>query len=160
MVTKDEDLREFLLQRTQRMLDAVVEDVMTPDVLSVDVNDLSAKAARLILENGVLGVLVMKDGRAFNMVTASDLLRLSYEEVFDENREFLRLTVGDLIGEKEFVSVPSGTLLRELLAVMVDRRVRSVPIIDGGLVRGIVSMTDLVKWYRDTHDEVRTGKLV
>ncbi len=159
MVTKDEDLREFLLQRTQRMLDAIVEDVMTRDVLSVDVNDLSAKAARLILENGVLGVLVMKDGRAFNMVTAADLLRLSYEEVFDENRDFLRLTVGKLVEEKEFVSVPSGTRLRELLTVMVDRHVRSVPIIDGGMVRGIVSMTDLIAWYRNTHDEVRTGKL-
>ena len=107
----------------------------------------------------MLGLLVMKEGRAHNMVTTTDLLRLSYEEVFDENRDYLRMTVGELVADKEFVSVPGGTKVRELLNIMVERRTRAVPIIDGGLIRGLVSMSDLIKWYRDTHAEVRTGRL-
>lgn len=152
-------LKKKLLDRTQRMLEAIVDEVMTTDVLTVDVNDLTAKAARIILENGILGLLVMKDARAHNMVTAADLLRLSYEEVFDEGRDYLRQTVGQLIADKEFVSVPSGTKVRELLNIMVERRIRAVPVIDGGMIRGLVSMSDLIQWYRDTHAEVRTGKL-
>ncbi|MCR9141711.1 MAG: CBS domain-containing protein [bacterium] len=157
--TSEDALKKKLLDRTQRMLEAVVDEVMTTDVLTVDAKDLCAKAARLILDNGVLGVLVMKDAKAHNMVTAADLLRLSYEEVFDENRDYLRQTVGELVADKEFVSVPSGTKLRELLNIMVQRRIRSVPVIDGGMIRGLVSMSDLVEWYRSTHEEVRTGKL-
>jgi signal-transduction protein with cAMP-binding, CBS, and nucleotidyltransferase domain len=155
----EDALKKKLLDRTQRMLEAVVDEVMTRDVMTVDANDLCAKAARLILDNGVLGVLVMKDARAHNMVTSSDLLRLSYEEVFDEKRDYLRTTVGELVADKEFVSVPGGTKLRELLNIMVERRIRSVPVIDGGMVRGLVSMSDLIHWYRGTHEEVRTGHL-
>ncbi|MCB1308429.1 MAG: CBS domain-containing protein [Leptospiraceae bacterium] len=155
----NEDLKDRLLERTRRMLDATVDEVMTREVMTVDAGDLAAKAARYILENGFLGLLVMKDGRPQNMVTAFELLRLSYEEVFDENRDFMRMKIGDLIADKEFVSVRSGTRLRDVLNLMCDRHVRSVPVIDEGLVRGIVSMPDLVRWYRDTHDEVRTGKL-
>ena len=83
MPTTDEKLKERLLERTQQMLEATVEDVMTQNVLSCDYNDFSAKAARLILENAILGVLVMKDGKPFSMVTTFDLLNLGYEEVFD-----------------------------------------------------------------------------
>lgn len=158
-ISADAAVKKILLDRTQRMLEAVVDEVMTREVLTVDTGDLTAKAARLILDNGVLGLLVMKEGRAHNMVTATDLLRLSYEEVFDENRDYLRMTVGELVADKEFVSVPGGTKVRELLNIMVERRTRAVPIIDGGLIRGLVSMSDLIKWYRDTHAEVRTGRL-
>ena len=159
MTGPEEILKSKLLDRTQRMLDAIVDEVMTREVLTVDVNDLTAKAARLILDNGVLGLLVMKEGKAFNMITATDLLRLSYEEVFDADRDYLRQTVGQLVGDREFVSVSTGTKVRELLNIMVERRVRAVPIIDGGMVRGLVSISDLIKWYRDTHAEVRTGHL-
>lgn len=159
MISEDEQLKARLLERTRRMLEARVEEVMTTDVVSVDWNDLTARAARLCLELQVLGVLVMKDGRAANMVTSHDLLRLGYEEVFDENRDYLRMKVGDLVAEKEFVTARPGALLRDVLNLMVDKRVRSVPIIQDGYVHGILSMTDMMRWYRKTHDEVRTGQL-
>ena len=153
------ELKERLLSRTLQMLDAIVDEVMTKTVISCDYNDLSAKAARILIEEGILGILVFKDGHPHSMITSFDLLRLSYEEVFDPNRDFLRTTVGYIVADKPLVSVRSGTKLRELINIMIEANVRSVPVIDEGLVRGIVSLTDLIRWYRDTHDEVRTGKL-
>lgn len=155
----NEELKDRLLERTQRMLEASVEEVMTREVITVDYNDLCAKAARVLLDNGFLGVLVIKDGRPFNMATALDLLRLGYEEVFDADRDYLRMKVGDLVKDKEFVSVRSGTRLRELLNLMVTKNVRTVAVIDEQFVRGIVGLTDLMRWYRDTHDEIKTGRL-
>ena len=159
MAADDEFLKVKLLERTQRMLTAQVAEVMTADVVTVDATDLTAKAARLILDNGILGVLVMKDGHPYNLVNSVDLLRLAYEEVLEPERDFLRMTVGDLIREKEFLSVRSDMKVREMLNIMVERRLRAIAVIDEGFLKGVVSLTDLVRWYRDTHAEVRTGHL-
>ena len=75
--------KERLLQRTMRMIEATVDEVMTTDVITCDADDLCAKAARLIMEHSILGILVMKQGRAHTMLTNFDLLKLGYGEVFD-----------------------------------------------------------------------------
>ena len=155
----DDKIKAKLLERTTQMLDATVDEMMTRQVITCDWGELASKAVRLILEHGVLGILVFKEARPHSTVTVFELLALAYEEVFDPNRDFLRMTVGELVKDKELVSVPSGTRLREALNLMIDRNIRTIPIIDNGLVQGIVSVTDLVRWYRDTHDEVRTGHL-
>ncbi len=154
-----EELKKKLLERTQKMLEAVVDDVMTKDVLSCDYHDTAAKASRILLENGFLGLMIIRDGKPFNMVTCFDLLRLGYEEVFDLDRDFLRISVGEIVAEKEFIHLPPGTLLRDVLNVMVQKAVRTIPIISKEKVYGLCSMTDLIHWYRNNHPEVRTGKL-
>ena len=151
--------KEQLIQRTMRMIEATVDEVMTTDVITCDADDLCAKAARLIMEHGILGILVMKQGRAHTMLTNFDLLKLGYEEVFDPERDYLKITVGQLVGDKPLISIPPGTKLREALNVMIENRMRTIPVIEDGKVFGILSLLDMTRWYRDTHDEVRTGRI-
>ncbi|MCB1137834.1 MAG: CBS domain-containing protein [Leptospiraceae bacterium] len=156
---KDHGLKEKLLRRTQRMLEAKVDEVMTGDVITCDARDPAAAAARMCLENGFLGLLVMKDGSPLGTITVFDLLRLSYEEALDVERNYLKVTVEQVIEGKEMVSINSSAYLREALNLMISKRVRSLPVIDDGQVMGILSYVDMVRWYRRTHDEVRTGKI-
>jgi len=159
-VNLSEDKKNRLIERTQKMLEATVDDVMRVEgLLTVDAGDLVARAARIILENGILGLLVLKDGKAYRMLTTFDLLKLSYDEAFDESRDYFRMRVGDLVADKELISVPPGTRLRECLNIMLEARLRTIPVIEEGEVRGILSLVDLVTWYRNTHDEVRTGRI-
>ena len=119
----------------------------------------AAAAARTCLENGFLGVLVMRDGTPLGTITVFDLLRLSYEDSLDIERNFLKVTVEQVIEGKEMVSVSSDAFLREALNLMIAKKVRSLPVIDDGKILGILSYVDMVRWYRRTHDEVRTGKI-
>lgn len=159
MAEATDQLKEKIFTRTKGMLESSVADVMTRTVATCDYADPSAKPARMILENGFLGVLVLRDGRPYGMITAFDLLRLGYEEVFDPNRDYLRTTAGQVIGDRPLASVQSNTKLWELLNMMVEQHLRTVAVIDDEVVRGVVSMVDLVKWYRNTHEEIRTGRL-
>lgn len=155
----ESQLKDHLLQRTLKMLDAKVGEVMTTEVRTCDAQDLSASAARIILENGFLGLLVLKAGKPLGMVTAFDLVRLSYEEVFDPNRDYLRTTVEDLIKDRPLITVESSAKVRDALNTMVENHVRTIPVVDDGEVKGVLSYVDMAKWYRQTHDEVRTGRL-
>jgi CBS domain-containing protein len=44
------------------------------------------------------------------------------------------------------VVVTPETTIDETMAVMTDRRIRHVPVVDGGEVVGVVSIGDLVKF--------------
>ena len=160
MIDIDAKIKDKLLDRTRQMLEASVDEVMTREVLTVDYDDFASKATRMFLEKGILGVLVMKDGHPFSMLTTFDLLSLGYEEVYDPDRDYLRLQVGKLVDDKPLVSVPLGTKLRDAMNIMLDRNIRAIPIIgEDGVIHGMMSMVDMMRWYRSTHNEIKTGKL-
>jgi predicted transcriptional regulator len=83
---------------------------------------------------------------------------LGYEETFDKNKDYLTTKVGELVQNKKFYYLPSGTLLREAVNFMMERKLRTIPIITNQVVNGVLSIVDMVQWYRLNHEEVLIGK--
>ncbi len=154
----DIEYAKKVLERSQRLLKATVDEVMTKNVITVDYDDPASKAARIILENGFLSLLVMKEGKPFNTISIFELLRLGYEETFDKNKDYLTTKVGELVQTKKFYFLPSGTLLRDAVNFMMERKLRTIPIITNDVVNGVLSIVDMVQWYRLNHEEVLLGK--
>jgi CBS domain-containing protein len=154
----DLEYAKKVIERSERLLKATVDDVMTKNVITVDYDDPASKAARIILENGFLSLLVMKEGKPFNTINIFELLRLGYEETFDKNKDYLTTKVGELVQNKKFYYLPSGTLLREAVNFMMERKLRTIPIITNQVVNGVLSIVDMVQWYRLNHEEVLIGK--
>lgn len=89
------------LSRTEMLKKLKVEDLMTREVLTIDYDDLIGKAARLMIENHVHSLLVLKYGKPTYMVSTYDLIRVSYEEAFNEtNADMLRTPVEELVSAK------------------------------------------------------------
>ncbi len=160
MELKEIDLEyaKKLLERSEKLLNTTVDEVMTKNVITVDFFDSASKAARIILENGFLSILVLKEGKPFNMITIFELLRLGYDETLNLNKDYLTTSVGELIQNKRFYSLPSKTLLRDAVNFMMERKIRTIPIITDENVNGILSIIDMIQWYRKTHEEVLLGK--
>jgi len=154
----DLEYAKKVIERSERLLKATVDNVMTKNVITVDYDDPASKAARIILENGFLSLLIMKEGKPFNTISIFELLRLGYEETFDKNKDYLTTKVGELVQNKKFYYLPSGTLLREAVNFMMERKLRTIPIITNQVVNGVLSIVDMVQWYRLNHEEVLIGK--
>ena len=45
----------------------------------------------------------------------------------------------------EVATIASGSLLRDAVALLADRRIGAVPVVEGGAIRGIFSERDLVR---------------
>ena len=141
------------LSRTELLKKLKVEDLMTREVLTIDYDDLIGKAARLMIENHVHSLLVIKYGKPTYMVSTYDLIRVSYEEAFNEgNADMLRTPVGSLVKGQNLVSVTTDTSLLDALALFVQYSIHSLPVIDDGNVMGILTLMDLAKWYKKTHE--------
>jgi CBS domain-containing protein len=77
-------------------------------------------------------------------VTERDYLR----RVTLQGRTDRDTPVGDIISSP-LITVPPETTVDECMALMTQRRIRHLPVIDGGEIVGIVSIGDVVKFQSD-----------
>jgi len=140
------------LNRTEMLLQLKVSDIMSKEVVTVDYDDLIAKPARLMLENRMHSLLVLKYGKPAYIISSYDLIRVAYEDTFNKNPvDMLRTPVEDLVKGQKLVSVEPDMSLMDALHVLTEYNIHSVPVIEGGVVMGILTMMDLAKWYKGTH---------
>jgi CBS domain-containing protein len=111
------------------------------EVLRIDAEASVLEAVRQMVEANIGSLLVTKDGEIAGIVTERDYLRrVALEGPADEE-----VTVGEIMSSPLIVVTPE-TPIDECMALMTDRRIRHVPVVDGGEVVGIVSIGDVVKF--------------
>jgi CBS domain-containing protein len=109
-------------------------------VLEIDAEASVLEAAEQMVEHNVGSLLVTERCKVAGIVTERDYLR----RVALEGRTDEALV-------REIMSAPLvvatiDTSIDECMALMTDRRIRHVPVVDGGEVVGLVSIGDLVKF--------------
>ena len=144
---------EKQMSRTEMLLQIKVSEVMSKEVISVDFDDLVAKASRLMMENRLHSLLVLKYGKPAYVISTYDLLKLSYENTFNENpKDILKTTIEELVKGQKLISVSTDLSLLGALNILVEYNIHSVPVIDNNVVMGMLTVMDLAKWYKHTHE--------
>jgi CBS domain-containing protein len=57
-----------------------------------------------------------------------------------------------LVKGQKLISVTTDTTLLDALRILVEYSIHSVPVIDDNVVMGILTMMDLARWYKQTHE--------
>jgi CBS domain-containing protein len=111
------------------------------DVLEIEGDATVFDAVRTMVEAGVGSLLVMDGGNVGGIFTERDYLR----RMTLEGRDDKETSVRDVMSSPLVVVTPQNTI-DECMAMMTDRRIRHLPVVDGGDVVGIVSIGDIVKF--------------
>jgi len=98
-------------------------------------------AVKQMVEANVGSLLVTVDGRIEGIVTERDYLR----RVTLEGRTDQDTSVSEIMTAPLIVVQPE-TSVEECMAVMTDRRIRHMPVVDDGDVVAMVSIGDIVKY--------------
>jgi CBS domain-containing protein len=71
------------------------------------------------------------------------------------------IKISDILRVKgdEVISLPSDSTVRELIAVLVERRIGAVLVVDGTQLRGVVSERDVVRRLHTDGDSVLAAEL-
>jgi CBS domain-containing protein len=109
-------------------------------VLEIDADATVLEAVQQMVELNVGSLLVTEGGEVTGIVTERDYLRRVTLEGRTEQAR-----VGEIASSPLIVATPDTTI-DECMALMTDRRIRHVPVVDGGRVVGVVSIGDLVKF--------------
>ena len=100
-----------------------------------------------MVEANVGSLLVTVSGRIEGIVTERDYLRrVTLEDRTDKNTPVSEIMTSPLI------VVTPQTPVEECMAIMTDRRIRHMPVVEDGEVVALVSIGDLVKFQSQQQD--------
>ncbi|MGN6848203.1 MAG: CBS domain-containing protein [Sphingomicrobium sp.] len=97
-------------------------------------------AVRRLGEKRIGALPVIEAGRLVGIISERDVIY----SLRDHGPEVLKWTVGQVMSSPAITVAPDTGVL-EALALITQRRIRHLPVVEEGQIRGIVSIGDLVK---------------
>lgn len=119
-----------------------VSDIMTKDVIhTISQEAFVIDAARKMKYTGRGCLIIVSRGTPTGIVTERDLV----QRVMAEGKDPTRTKISEVMSSP-LISVGSDALVIDAAKVMWDNRIRRLPVIDGTVLSGIVTVTDLAKY--------------
>jgi CBS domain-containing protein len=119
---------------------AQILDEKGRDLLTIDADATVLAAVRQMVDANVGSLLVTESGEITGIITERDFLRrVALEGRTDEGTAVREIMSSPLI-------VTAEATVDECMAIMTDRRIRHVPVVEEGEVVGLISIGDLVKF--------------
>jgi len=103
-------------------------------------------AAKEMSDRRVGSVLVIEQGRLAGIFTERDLLWRVVAAGLDPTVTRLAEVM-----TREVVTVGPATPIQEVMDIFTARRFRHVPVVDGGHLRGLISIGDVLRWAAEVH---------
>ena len=128
----------------------LVKNWMSKNVITVDVNESLLDAIKLLKQNDIGRLPVMKKGKLVGIVTDRDVKRASGSDATSlEVHELLYLLSTlkiEKIMTKDPITIPPDFTIGEIAQVLFENRISGLPVVDDqGRVLGIVTQDDLFK---------------
>lgn len=127
------------------MVGSVVRDIMTKEIVIIDADRTALEAARLMTEKGISSLFIAKDGNLVGIVTERDFIK----KICAKELAVSQVKVGDIMS-KILTTAGPETPIEVAVQRMANHKVRRLPIMEGGKVIGIITVTDLAKHLRTT----------
>jgi CBS domain-containing protein len=122
-----------------------------PDVYSIESVATVYDAVRRMVDHNVGSLLVVDGPEIRGIITERDYLR----EIVLKGRTSRTTRVGEIMTAQVIVVTPHHSI-EECMAIMTDRRIRHLPVVDEGSLVGLVSIGDVVKQLsKDQKAEIR-----
>lgn len=109
-------------------------------VWSIPPDSMVYDALRHLAERDIGALLVIKGDKLVGIVSERDYAR----KVILKGKASMKTPVKEIMTEKVVVVEPERTI-EEAMAIMTEKRLRHLPVVEGEKVVGMVSIGDLVK---------------
>ena len=139
-------------------------DIMTQDVVTVNKNQPISDLAIIFIENHFNGVPVLDNtGKVVGVVTQGDLIEqnknlhiptvialfdailfLESEKKFEDDLKKLTGSKIEDIYHKNFITVSPDTYLSEIITIMAEKDIHTLPVLEGDKLIGIIGKQNII----------------
>jgi CBS domain-containing protein len=109
-------------------------------IISVKPDDSVLEALRVMAEKNIGAVVVMQDDKLLGIMSERDYAR----KVIVKGRASDNTPVADIM-TAEVLTTSGAETVNACMAVMTERKIRHLPVMDGDTVVGMISIGDLVE---------------
>jgi len=140
-------------------------DIMTQDVVTVNKNQPIGDLSKIFIENNFNGVPVLDNtGKVVGVVTQGDLIEqnknlhiptvialfdavlfLESEKKFEDDLKKLTGSKIEDIYHKNLITVSPDTDLNEIITLMAEKDIHTLPVLDGDKLIGIIGKRNIIR---------------
>ena len=129
-----------------------VSTIMTKNIIGLTRSDNLEGAEMLFNRYKIKHIPVVSGEAIIGMLSYTDLMRISLSESPDEENSSVNSVVYNMftieqVMVKDVVTVTSETTIKEVAQILADREFHALPIVDDGILIGIVTTTDLLNYF-------------
>lgn len=133
-----------------------VKDIMTSNVIALQTTDDLETAESLFKKNKIRHIPVVSGNQVIGMLSYTDLLRISFADATDEYETEVDTIVYNMftieqVMAKKLVTVTSETTIKEVAEILAEKEFHALPVLENGILVGIVTTTDLIKYLLDQY---------
>lgn len=112
------------------------------EVLTVDMDAGVPEVARIMMEKNIGALLIEDDGKLCGIVTERDIVKILGRTGCDMDG----IRVADIMVKSENLLVAEADDQNDyVMAVMIQKNFRHIPIVDDGEIVGLISIRDVVR---------------
>ncbi|MCV9929637.1 CBS domain-containing protein [Flavobacterium sp. LS1R49] len=133
-----------------------ISHIMTKSVITANENDGLRKVVEKLKLNTIRHIPIVKGKEVVGIISRSDINRLTFGALFEgqegaDEAILDMLTISQVMTSKP-KTVSSDTIIRDLAEIFVKEEFHALPVIDNGELKGIVTTTDVVKYFLEQYD--------
>ncbi len=111
------------------------------DIYSISPDATVRQALEKLVEKNIAGLVVLEDNKLVGIFTERDYAR----KVVLKGKSSKVTLIREIMTEK-VISVATNTSIDECMELMTTRRIRHLPVVRSGILVGVISIGDLVKF--------------
>jgi CBS domain-containing protein len=115
-----------------------LRDIMTQNPVTVQTSDSITAAARTMRDGNIGDVVVLESGQVRGILTDRDIV----VRALAEGRDPGGTTVGEICS-RELTTLSPAYAIADAVAVMREKAIRRLPVVEDGRLVGMVSLGDL-----------------
>ena len=132
-----------------------VSQIMTKDVVKLTTKNTLFDAEKLFKEHKIRHLPVVSGNQLIGILSYSDLLRISFSELSD-NEEKVDTTVYNAytieqVMAKNPVGVSPDQTVRDVTEILSKQSFHSLPVVENGELKGVITTTDLLKYFLEQY---------
>ncbi|MCO4294480.1 CBS domain-containing protein [Solitalea sp. MAHUQ-68] len=134
----------------------LVSQIMTKTVITVDEQDDLRQVLSLLNKHNVRHIPVKNGTELTGIISKTDINRLTFGAMF-ENQEDSDEAILELLSIPQVMTskprtITSDTSIKHLAEIFAKEEYHALPVVDHGVLMGIVTTTDVIKYLLDQYN--------
>jgi CBS domain-containing protein len=128
-----------------------VSNIMTTKLVTLNVKDGLEKAEHLLKKHKIRHIPVLKNEKIIGMLSLNDILRISFADGAYREEENIASSIYEMFTIRQLMirnleTVSPDTTIKEVAEILINREYHSLPVVEDGTLKGMVTTTDLIKY--------------
>ena len=130
----------------------LVSEIMTRNLIKLNLSDELTKADELFKTHKLRHIPVVAENKIIGMLSYTDLLRVSYADVVEREADNVESIVFNMFSirqvmTKDVVVINPETTIKETAEILSKNEFHALPVCENDNLVGIVTTTDLIKYF-------------